>query len=195
MANWIYIAGVFEHLDNKQGQWLDNDPHIWTEPFTWGICRPDLRKFTNRNNYVFFVLPKTSPHPQMIFAYIKVKNIISHYHAFRDLTLKSKRMVNGANPNGNILVDGTGCYNTADEYIHHDRFRQIKREYAVSYVDQSKRLSITKIRNRSKFFLEFLNDLFNLKGNLRKDRIDKIISRKGRKLTDDQVKKLLKWLR
>lgn len=195
MANWIYIAGVFNHLDNSQGQVLDNDPHIWTEPFTWGICRPDLRKFVERDNYVFFVLPKSSPHPQMIFAYIKIEEVISHVDAFKEPKLKSKRMRNGANPNGNILVHGNGCYNLVDGNAHRDRFHQIKKQYAIGYVDQSKRVSIINIRRRSNYFLNFLNNLFHYHGNQRRNSVASIISRKGRKLSDDQVKKIIRWLR
>lgn len=194
VANWIYIAGVFNHLDNNQGQWLDNDPHIWTKPFTWGICRPDLRKFVQPDNYVFFILPKSSPHPQMIFAYIRIKEIISHDAAFKEARLNAKRMRNGADPNGNILVDGNGCYNSADGNAHRDRFSWIKQRYAIGYINQSKRISISKIRDRSEYFIEFLNDLFNFQGDQRKDSVVSIITRKGRKLSDDQVRRILKWL-
>jgi hypothetical protein len=40
--------------------WLDNDPHFWEPPPTWGICRTDSRRVVKVGDYIFFVLPKAS---------------------------------------------------------------------------------------------------------------------------------------
>ncbi|WP_454914161.1 DUF2441 domain-containing protein [Variovorax gossypii] len=44
----MYIANSFKTVGRTQrerGHWpVDNDPHFWSSPPTWGICRPDLRK-------------------------------------------------------------------------------------------------------------------------------------------------------
>ena len=129
MKGFIYIAGAFTELKKGKCQpnksRLDNDPHFWTSPPTWGICRNDLRKNCNIGDYIFFVLPKASKYPQMVFAYLKVKQIITHIEAFNTQGLKSKQMGN-KNPNGNIIVNSSGGYNKFDAGVHKNKFCKIK---------------------------------------------------------------------
>lgn len=80
MKGRIYISGAFTtvvHSKCKQLGELDNDPHFWESPPTWGICRPDIRELLNfkNDNYIFFVLPKKSDLPQMIYGYMKIVDI------------------------------------------------------------------------------------------------------------------------
>jgi hypothetical protein len=60
----IYISGSFTTVNrNKCGGivgWLDNDPHFWRPPPTWGICRTDFRRVIKVGDCIFFVLPKAS---------------------------------------------------------------------------------------------------------------------------------------
>jgi hypothetical protein len=76
LKGYIYIASAFETVNRsvcgRKGSWVDNDPHFWTNPPTWGICRNDLRAGAEIGDYVFFVLPRRGRHPQMIFAYLKL---------------------------------------------------------------------------------------------------------------------------
>ena len=96
MPGYIYIASAFETVNRSScgqaGSWIDNDPHFWTDPPTWGICRPDLRAGASEQDVVYFVLPKHGQHPQMIFAYLTIKEIITHAEAFWRPELLSKRM-------------------------------------------------------------------------------------------------------
>jgi hypothetical protein len=73
----IYISGAFTTINrSKCGGgvgWLDNDPHFWTQPPTWGICRTDYRRVIRKGDYIFFVLPKASELPQMIYGFFQVK--------------------------------------------------------------------------------------------------------------------------
>jgi hypothetical protein len=47
-AGMMYIANSFKTVGRtarERGNWpVDNDPHFWQSPPTWGICRNDLRK-------------------------------------------------------------------------------------------------------------------------------------------------------
>src|SRR2546430_2431671 len=91
MKGYIYISGAFTTVNRSKcggNGWLDNDPHFWTQPPTWGICRTDLRCCVDVGDYVFFVLPKASELPQMIYGYFRVcEPPISHIQAYsrRDL--------------------------------------------------------------------------------------------------------------
>ena len=55
MKGFIYIAGTFEKVSQPKDKsdWRDNDPHFWSSPPTWGICRPDLRERVDIGDYVF----------------------------------------------------------------------------------------------------------------------------------------------
>src|SRR5688500_3981471 len=121
MKGLIYIAGSFETVSRSKcgggRAWIDNDPHFWTNPPTWGICRNDLRRKADIGDYVFFVLPRKARHPQMVFGYLRVAEKITHREAFDRAALATKRMGN-KNPNGNILVNRHGRYNRFDRGAH-----------------------------------------------------------------------------
>ncbi len=193
MKGYIYIASAFETVSRsvcgKKGSWVDNDPHFWTCPPTWGICRNDLRAGADVGDFVFFVLPRHGRHPQMIFGYLKIAEKISHVEAFPRPDLRSKRM-GSKMPNGNIIVDAAGAYNRFDGGAHKHMFEKIKRHYVVGSVVESRMLTSEEIRRFAPKFLGMLSSVLGVQG----DRAFDIISRKGRVLTARQVKSLLAWL-
>ena len=159
----MYIAGSFHTVRRSvcgggKG-WVDNDPHFWTSPPTWGICRNDLRRRAVPGDYVFFVLPQVALHPQCLFAYILISDKISHGEAFARPDLRSKRMGN-KNPNGNIIVDASGGYNRFDGNAHRHMFTRIKDEYAVGRLESSRLLSASEIDRLSPQFIDLLRHLF-----------------------------------
>jgi hypothetical protein len=189
----IYISGVFSTIKrSKCGQvgWLDNDPHFWTSPPTWGICRSDLRRVINQGDYVFFVLPKASNLPQMVYGFIKVNEIISHFQAHARPELRNKRMGN-KNPNGNIIVDQKGLYNRYDRGVHRDKFERIKDYYIVGDMSESAFFTEAKIKALAPEFLTMLNQLFCTHA----DSVFGVLGRAGRKMSEEQVKTLLVWFR
>jgi hypothetical protein len=194
MKGYIYIASAFETVNRsvcaQKGAWVDNDPNFWTSPPTWGICRNDLRAGAEVGDYVFFVLPIRRRHPQMIFAYLKIAEKITHLEAFPRADLRRKRMGNKM-PNGNIIVDEHGRYNRFDGGAHKHMFDRVKRHYVIGDETASKMLSADEIRRLAPGFLKKLGSIIGVKG----DRAIDIISRKGRILTPGQVRALLRWLR
>lgn len=193
MKGYIYIASSFETVNRsacgQSGSWIDNDPHFWTSPPTWGICRPDLRAGAREGDVVFFALPKNGRHPQSIFAYLTIEKIVSHSEAFRDMKLLSKQMGNKT-PNGNIIVNKNGLYNRFDSGAHLRNFEKIKRHYAVGKIAESRMLSHHEIQRLAPSFIEQLSLIMGKQGKSAFD----IISRKGRKLSPDQVQALLTWI-
>src|ERR1035437_2269357 len=193
MKGYIYIASAFETVNRsvcgQKGSGVDNDPHFWTSPPTWGICRNDLRSGADVGDFVFFVLPRKSRHPQMILGFLKIAEKISHIEAFPRPELRSKRMGNKM-PNGNIIVEVDGGYNRFDGGVHKHKFEKIKRHYVIGSEAESRMLSPEEIRYLAPRFLWELGSILGLRG----DRAIDIISRKGRVLPDRQVKSLLNWL-
>ena len=193
MKGYIYIASAFETVNRsacgRGGAWVDNDPHFWSDPPTWGICRNDLRAGANVGDFVFFVLPRRGRHPQMIFAYLKIAEIISHLEAFSHPALASKRM-RAQIPNGNIIVDSSGGYNQFDGNAHRYKFDKIKKHYAIGEVSESRMLTAVEIQALAPKFLDKLGSIIDIQGGRAID----IISRKGRILSAQQVRDLLLWL-
>lgn len=194
MKGYIYIASAFETVNRspcgQAGSWVDNDPHFWSCPPTWGICRNDLRAGAKVGDFIFFVLPRSGRHPQMIFAYLKIAEKITHAEAFACPELHSKRMGNKM-PNGNIIVDSTGGYNRFDGRVHWYKFDKIKKHYVIGDISASRMLTAREIDALTPEFLRKLTSIVGIQGGRAID----IISRKGRILTAWQVQVLLEWLR
>lgn len=192
MKGLMYIAGSFHTVRRSAcggGKgWIDNDPHFWTDPPTWGICRNDLRRKADLEDYVFFVLPRAANHPQCLFGYMKVKEKITHLDAFSRPYLRSKRMGN-KNPNGNIIVTATGAYNRFDANAHRHMFDRVKLEYVIGHLSHSRILSVKDINRLAPNFMALLRKLF---GTSRERPID-YISRYGRILNEKQVNQVLSW--
>ena len=189
----IYISGAFEKVSPPQSKddWRDNCPHFWSDPPTWGICRFDFRASLGPGDYVFFVLPSKSALPQMIYGYLKIEEIISHFDAYHRPNLTAKRMGN-KNPNGNIIVDATGSYNRFDGGQHQPNFEKIKEHYAIGSVEGSKFLTEGRIVAKAPGFQTALNSVFSTP---KASTPIGVISRKGRVMTDAQVAQLLDWVR
>ncbi len=193
MKGYIYIASAFETVNRsacgQKGSWIDNDPHFWACPPTWGICRNDLRAKAEPGDVIFFVLPRRGRHPQMIFGFLKIAEIISHKEAFGRVKLMAKRMGNKT-PNGNIIVDAMGRYNRFDEGAHRHKFEKIKAHYAIGDESGSRMLTAADIKSLLPTFIPTLSSILGVSGTRAID----LISRKGRRLDDEQVRSLLRWL-
>jgi hypothetical protein len=191
----MYISGAFATVSRSKcggAGWLDNDPHFWTQPPTWGICRTDRRRSVEPGDHVFFVLPKASELPQMIYGYLPVREQITHVEAYHRPSLLNKRMGPGKNPNGNIIVTADGRYNRWDGSESHERrFGAIKEHYVVGDRHGSEFLTEAKIKRLAPHFLGYLNELFGTSGRSVFD----AIGRGGRRLDERQIRDLLRWLR
>jgi hypothetical protein len=194
MEGRIYISGVFTTVSrSKCGGgvgWLDNDPHFWRWPPTWGICRTDFRRVIKVGDYIFFVLPKASELPQMVYGYFKVREKICHMQAFRRPDLRQKRMGDKV-PNGNIIVNANGRYNRFDWDYHKNRFDEIRPYYVIGDTKESEFFSEERILELAPGFVAILKRVFGT----RKNSVFGIIGRKGRTMSEEQVRRLLAWLR
>jgi hypothetical protein len=189
----IYISSAYLNVKKTDcgdsEDFLDNDPHFWKSPPTWGICRTDYRRTVNVGDFVFYVLPANAKLPQMIYAYMCVKEKINHWEAYNRPELINKRMGN-KNPNGNIIVDGKNQYNRFDLGAHFDRFKEVRKYYVIGDARKSRKLQEPTIRRLAPDFVPVLRKVFRAKGAMPHD----ILTRKGRRLNEEQVRMLLEWL-
>jgi len=195
MGGRIYISSALVNTRITKckigDKWRENDPHFWSLPPTWGICRTDFRRSIKPGEYIFFVLPKNADLPQMIYAYFKVEEQISHEEAY--IRFPKKRMHKNFNKNGNIIVDEFGRYNKYDLNIHKDRFDSIREYYLLGEEIESEFLlrNPDKIIKLSKSFLKILGKVFGTQ----RESVYGYLTRKGRRLDDEQVEILLEFLK
>jgi hypothetical protein len=197
VKGFIYIAGAFHTVNRSKcgqgGTWIDNDPHFWTHPPTWGICRNDLRKKCDPGDYIFFVLPLHGSHPQMIFAYLNICQIITHHEAYHRPDLRKKLMGN-KNHNGNIIVDADDAYNRFDFGVHKHKFNRIKNHYAIGDSTKSKILTAKQIQALAPQFLNKLVSVLKPSFSISPTKPFDIITRAGRQLNETQIKSFLTWI-
>ena len=193
MKGSIYIARAFETVNRsvcgQKGDWVDNDPHVWTSPPTRGICRNDFRAKAEVGDVIFFVLPRHGKHPQMSLGFLTIAEKISHIAAYTRADLRGKRMSNKM-PNGNIIIETRAEYNRFDGGAHRHKFETIKRHYVIGSKSESRMLTPEDIKRRAPKFLAKLGSIIGIQG----PRAIDIILRKGRLLTAEQVKSLLRRL-
>ena len=125
----------------------------------------------------------------MIFGYLTIAEIITHAEAFRRPELRSKRMGRKM-PNGNIIVNASGGYNSFDRDAHRHKFKKIQRHYAIGSQTGSRMLTDQEIRRKAPTFLSTLSAILDRKGTRPFD----IISRAGRKLSDIKTNNLISWI-
>jgi len=94
------------------------------------------------------------------------------------------------NPNGNILTDHNGNYNSLDGGAHEHIFEKVKERYAVGYKDKSNILSKERIERLAPSFLSRLQAFTGKTGNRPID----IITRYGLELGDTQVEQFVAWV-
>jgi hypothetical protein len=191
-AGMMYIADSFKTVgrtDRERGRWpLDNDPHFWSSPPTWGICRPDLRKKAAPGHTIFFVLSKYAQHPQMIFGYMRIRKIVTHAAAYRRLAQKrmGPRM-----PNGNIIVNAAGRYNEWDGGSHKHNFWKIRDYYAIGEPAASRFLTPAQVARKAP---EFIDKLCQVLGRNGARAIDMITRAGCHALSEAQVSALKRWI-
>jgi len=195
-AGMMYIANSFKTVGRTakaRGRWpVDNDPHFWSSPPTWGICRPDLRRKAKPGQTIFFVLSKHAQHPQMVFGYMRIARIVTHARAYR--LLPGKRM--GAHdPNGNIIVGRTGRYNVWDEGHHRHNFLKIRQRYAIGDPAASRFLTEQQLIAKAQGFLPTLRQVLGTPAGRDGTRAIDFITRAGcHALREDQVAALRRWV-
>lgn len=192
MKGYIYIAGGFGTVNRstcgQKGSLVDNDPHFWTQPPTWGICRNDLRASANVDDVVFFVLPRNGRLPQSIFGYLTIERIITHSQAYATPSLKAD---DEQDAKGQHHCERDGRVQRPDRRDHEHIFHKIKLRYAVGNVSQSRLLTPAEICKLVPSFVEKISQVLGKSGSRPID----IISRWGAFLSPSQVNELLAWLK
>jgi hypothetical protein len=178
-----YIYRLHAGADPVKG-WIYNDP-IFGSPPTLGACVPNIRRVIEQGDWVFAISGRVVGHQPYVVGGFQVQEKINALQAYRRLPQYRLERAEGGQVTGNIIVTSRGVHHSLD---HHDGFEQRISNYLVGgaslYVSEPKKIEQARAET-----LPVLSDVFNKQGNRDFD-----IVPRHRKMDEDQINKLKKWL-
>lgn len=184
MKGYIYITGT-----GADPAALDNisDP-LFGEVPTLGACMTNLRKFVDIGDYLFVVSGKTKNLAQYVFGGMRVAEKIDHLAAYGRFPQNRLQRREDGIIVGNVIVDVKGRKHPLDHHSDEGFQRRIK-NFIVG-ADPLAIQSPREVELARQQTLNKLSDIIGKKGNRPFD----ILGRQ-RKLSEDQVKQMISWLR
>src|SRR5579859_2767263 len=122
MDERAYLIVYHTYPEHPATQWFDKlwDPDLRASPFTWGVCRPDVRKYAQVGSHLFFVAYHMEGHKRQLderyyfAAHFRVGERISHVEAVRRFPDRSNVILEHL-PNGTSLATRLRAYLVAHE--------------------------------------------------------------------------------
>ena len=179
-----YIYTMHEGADPGHG-WVLNDPIFGDVP-TLGACVPNIRRVVEEGDYIFVVSGRVRNEKQFVVGGFKVREKISALAAYKRFPENHLRKDENGHTLGNVIVNSSGKHHPLDE---HDNFASRIENYIVGK-DPVALCTPAQQRAGRETTLEFLSHLFDREGR----RVFDIIGR-HRKMTDEQVRSTLDWLK
>jgi hypothetical protein len=169
---------------NHMGLPVRNDPDFLHFPFTWGVCRPDIRKSIEAGDFACFATGRNDPNGQRIVGIIEVEEKMD-WKAARQ---RFPERIWKSTTSGNILVSASGEHLKGAPHPPEEEGKYYERRignYSVGSIKGS----------------VFLND--NNTGGLKltRKRLDQLlgkgkeIPRPGVRLVSKQVQLIMKWVK
>lgn len=179
-----YIYTMAAGADPGHG-WIMNDPIFGDVP-TLGACVPNIRRMVEEGDYIFVVSGRVHNEKQFVVGGFAVDEKISAMIAYRRFPENHLQVNDRGHVLGNVIVDRRGRHHPLDE---HDNFQERIKNYIVGR-DPVALTTPTQQRAGRVETVDFLSHLFGKKGL----RVFDIIGR-HRRLSEDQVKATVHWLR
>lgn len=162
-----------------------NDPIFGDVP-TLGACVPNIRRVVEEGDYIFVISGRVMNEKQFVVGGFAVDEKISALIAHKRFPDNRLRVNDRGQVLGNIIVDAKGRHHPIDE---HDNFQERIRNYIVGRDPVVLNTPVQQRAGRQET-VDFLSHLFGKNGA----RVFDIIGR-HRKLSEDQVKATVEWLR
>jgi hypothetical protein len=182
MSGYIYTMAA--GADPGHG-WIMNDPIFGDVP-TLGACVPNIRRAVGEGDYIFVVSGRVRNEKQFVVGGFAVDEKISVMAAYQRFPGNRLQLNEQGQVLGNVIVNGRGEHHPLDE---HDNFQQRIQNYIVG---RDPVILSTPVQQRAgrQTTVDFLSHLFGKSG----PRVFDIIGR-HRKMSDEQVKATVGWLR
>lgn len=122
MDERAYLIVYHTYPGYPSHQWFDKlwDPDLRAAPFTWGVCRPDVRTYARVGSHLFFVAYHMEGHKRQLderyyfAAHFRVGERISHVEAVRRFPDRSNIILEHL-PNETSLATRLRAYLAAHE--------------------------------------------------------------------------------
>jgi len=179
MKGYIFVS---PRSDPGSGKVLD-DPILWGTRPTMGTCRPDLRRFVQKGDYIFVVSGSNKGVTQYVIGGFEVDEKIDQMRAFDRFPDNRLHFDQTNQRYGNIIINANGEQDARD---HHNKLAVRIQNYLIGVkpvvVQTPAEVSIARERT-----LPILKELFD-KPDAR--RVSEVIGR-NKKMNDKQIENLL----
>lgn len=178
------IYTMYQNADPGMG-WQMDDPIFTKKGATLGACVPNIRRAVKLGDYMFVISGKYAGVQQYVIGAFRVDEKINALAAYKRFPENRKIKRGDGTIGGNVIIDSKGNQHKLDNHTNYERRLE---NYLIGKnpVLLDKPSEIERSRQET---LPFLSDLFGKSGN----RVFDIIGRQ-RKLNEEQVNKMLKWL-
>jgi hypothetical protein len=180
-----YVYTMFKGADPGEG-WEMTDPIFGKgKKPTMGACRPDIRKQVKPGDQIFVVSGRVAGAQQYVVGGFAVEQKITQLAAYTQFPENRQHASSDGKPLGNVIVLEDGSQNPID---YHTNFENRVDNYIIGQ-DPIVLETPAEIRRARAETLTVLKGIFNRDG----DTVFKIIGR-GRRLNEDQVEQMRRWL-
>jgi hypothetical protein len=184
MVGKIFITR--EGYDPQLGKHI-KDPYLDGTP-TLGGCRPDVRKQFSIGDYLFVISGKVKGANQFVMGGFQIERKISANDAYLEFPDQRLRLRDDGQLTGNVIVAANGQQHELDNHDP-ETFADRVDNYIVG-CDPIVLSTDAEIERARKETLAVLQEILKKKGASPRD----IVTRFGKKITDEQVSQLRAWL-
>jgi hypothetical protein len=163
------------------------DPYLDGKP-SLGACRPDVRKFFDVGDHLFFISGKVKGANQFVMGGFRIERKISARQAYEEFPEQHLRLRDDGQLTGNVVIAANGQQHELDNH-RADTFARRTSNYIVG-CDSIVLTTDEEIERGRQETLEALQEILKKKGTTPKD----IVTRFGKIITDEQVSQLRTWL-
>jgi hypothetical protein len=161
------------------------DPYLGANP-SLGACRPDIRKQLRPGDHIFTISGKVREAPQFVMVGFEIASKISANDAYKSLPARRLHLLKDGQLDGNIIVDSRGRQHRLDDHQTFDR----RTDNYILGTNEVVLATPEEIARGRRETLEALQEILKVKGSAPID----IVGRWGKKLVEDQVLQLRRWL-
>jgi hypothetical protein len=181
-----YIYTMFKGADPGEG-WEMTDPIFGEGKVpTMGACRPDIRRMVERGDQIFVVSGRAAGVQQYVVGGFAVGQKITQLIAYNHFPEYRQHLDSDGKLHGNVIVMPDGRQNPID---YHSNFENRVDNYIIGN-DPIVLETPDEIRRGRAQTLNALKGIFHRDG----DTVFSILGRGGRRLNEDQVEQMRRWL-
>ncbi|WP_420578350.1 hypothetical protein [Ekhidna sp.] len=179
-----YIYTMYQGADPGNGFTL-TDPIYDKEVVTMGACMPNIRRFVDKNDYIFNISGRVTSLKQYVVGGFQVDKKIDALTALNDYPQNQLKKKDDGTFRGNIIIDSEGNHL---DYDYHSNYEKRLDNYILGkdpiFINEE-----DEIKRAREETLDILKDIFQKDG----DSVFGVIGR-FRKMNEKQIDQLINWM-